>query len=235
MLNESLTGANPLIVSAIRLFQHLPREAAEEVAGGLNLRHFTVGEEAVAPGALGKSACFVLSGCIRVSHNSRGGREVILVDRYPGELVGMFEQACLSDARFRITAIEPTCAAFMRYSDLTRILYDNPDVLDRMLSHGMQFSRGLCDRLVELATMKVRHRIYAELLRLAGSRTGVAKTLGVSPVPRHSELASRVNTHREAVTRELGILERAGIIERIDGLLLIHDADYLRDAVCQVC
>ena len=39
-----------------------------------------------------------------------------------------------------------------------------------------------------------------------------------------SELAARINTRRETVSRELNTMERAGLIERRRGAIVITDA-----------
>jgi predicted transcriptional regulator len=49
----------------------------------------------------------------------------------------------------------------------------------------------------------------------------------IRPAPTNSELASRVGTHREAVSRELTRMLRTGMIERRNGTLLIKDIGML--------
>jgi predicted transcriptional regulator len=51
------------------------------------------------------------------------------------------------------------------------------------------------------------------------------------PAPTHVEIASRVSTHREAVTRELNRLSRIGIIERRGGTLMVKDVTRLAEMV----
>ena len=51
------------------------------------------------------------------------------------------------------------------------------------------------------------------------------------PAPTHVEIASRVSTHREAVTRELNRLFRIGIIEQRGGTLLVKDVERLAEMV----
>ena len=53
----------------------------------------------------------------------------------------------------------------------------------------------------------------------------------IVPAPTHVEIASRVSTHREAVTREFNRLSRIGIIERRGGTLLVKDVDRLAEMV----
>ena len=71
------------------------------------------------------------------------------------------------------------------------------------------------------------NRIHAELLRLAkiGAKDGSGAR--ISPAPTHTEIASRVSTHREAVTRELVRLSKIGLIERDKNVLVIKDVKRL--------
>jgi CRP/FNR family transcriptional regulator, cyclic AMP receptor protein len=45
----------------------------------------------------------------------------------------------------------------------------------------------------------------------------------IRPAPTHSEMASRISTHREAVTRELSRLRSLGIIARQGRTLRVND------------
>ena len=80
----------------------------------------------------------------------------------------------------------------------------------------------------------MRKRIQAELLRLAHEAAPGHKCAMIFPAPTHAELASRVSTHREAVTRGLGELARAGIIEKRGGTLVIRDVETLAAMVTDV-
>ena len=53
----------------------------------------------------------------------------------------------------------------------------------------------------------------------------------ISPAPKHAEIASRISTHREAVTRELNELTRAKLIARRGSDLIIHDTALLESMV----
>jgi hypothetical protein len=56
----------------------------------------------------------------------------------------------------------------------------------------------------------------------------------VAPAPRHADIASRVSTHREAVTREMNVLARAGIIRQERDALHILDLPRLAQMVHEV-
>jgi CRP-like cAMP-binding protein len=91
--------------------------------------------------------------------------------------------------------------------------------------------RALTTRVYEFSTLAVNNRIHAELLRLASLGSKDGKAARIVPAPTHVEVASRVSTHREAVTRELNRLSRIGIIERRGGTLLVTDVERLAEMV----
>jgi CRP-like cAMP-binding protein len=64
--------------------------------------------------------------------------------------------------------------------------------------------------------MKVR--LHAELLRVSRRRRDGA--LIICPLPTHQDLASRIGSQREAVSKELKRLERDGVIMR--GRATVH-------------
>ena len=100
-----------------------------------------------------------------------------------------------------------------------------------MLDRLTKTIRALTTRVYEFSTLAVNNRIQAELLGLANLGPKEGKNARIVPAPTHVEIASRVSTHREAVTRELNRLSRIGIIERRGGTLLVKDTDRLSEMV----
>jgi CRP/FNR family transcriptional regulator, cyclic AMP receptor protein len=91
--------------------------------------------------------------------------------------------------------------------------------------------RALTTRVYEFSTLAVNNRIQAELLRLANLAPQGSNAARIAPAPTHGDIASRVSSHREAVTRELNRLSRIGVIERRGGTLLVKDLDRLAKMV----
>ena len=100
-----------------------------------------------------------------------------------------------------------------------------------MMAYLVGLVRKLSDRVVEFSVLTVRNRIHSELLRLALERDGGGNTVTLSPAPRHADIASRMATHREAVTRELNALADNGLIDRQPGALIIADVSGLKRLV----
>jgi hypothetical protein len=91
--------------------------------------------------------------------------------------------------------------------------------------------RVLTTRIFEFSTMAVRQRLRAELLRLAEAAAKGKSHALLSPAPKHAEIASRISTHREAVTREFTWLETQGYVVKDGRALKIPDITRLRDLV----
>jgi hypothetical protein len=103
-----------------------------------------------------------------------------------------------------------------------------------LLREAVMKVRSLTTRVYEFSALAVNNRIQAEVLRLAKLVPREGKSARIGAAPTHAEIASRISTHREAVTRELNRLSRLGIIERRGGALLVKDVDRLAAMVHEV-
>ena len=169
---------------------------------------------------------FILSGQLRVMTLS-AGREVILRDLTDGEFFGelaAIDQKPRSAGIIAVTGAEIGRMSAVQFKDA---IHAHPSVCDEVMLRLAGEIRKLANRVNEFSTMSVPARLRAELLRLSRPRDGES-TAVVTPPPTHAELAARVSTHREAVTRELKALESEGLIERRRGAIVLLKPDALR-------
>ena len=96
------------------------------------------------------------------------------------------------------------------------------------MRHITELARKLSDRVFEFSTLAVRGRLYAELLRIAEPIQSQTNAALISPTPTHEEIASRISTHREAITLELARLEELGLVARTGRTLRITNLAGLR-------
>src|SRR5690606_18894793 len=101
------------------------------------------------------------------------------------------------------------------------------------LRHVTAEVRRLSERVFEFSTLLVQNRIQAELLRLAAEGGSAQGEAVLSPAPSLSDIAGRVSTHREAVSRELSRLTSIGLLRREHGNLRITDVAKLAKLVDQ--
>jgi CRP-like cAMP-binding protein len=172
-------------------------------------------------GDAGTDAYFLTDGAVRVIITTVGGTHVILADLAAGDYFGDMPAIDNEPQSAGIVAISDATVACMPASVFRQVLHTHPDVIERVLRDYVSRMRMLHQRVSELHSMPVRHRIYAELLRRSRADPIDERRGVVSPVPQHAELASRVGTRRETVARELKALERAGLFIKRAGAFVI--------------
>jgi CRP/FNR family cyclic AMP-dependent transcriptional regulator len=166
---------------------------------------------------------FIVNGQVRVTIFSKAGREVAFRDLDAGELFGELSAIDGRPRAANVVALTECVLASMPASTLWDLLHRHQSVADAMLRRLAGNVRALTERVFEFSTLAVRGRIHAELLRLARSADKGTRPIIVASMLTHAELASRLSTHREAVTRELNELARLGLIERRGADLAIPD------------
>jgi len=176
---------------------------------------------------------FLISGTLRVKIQSVSGREVLLRELNAGEYFGEIAAIDNQPRSSGIFAVTDVTFARMPASVFRATVHAHPDVCDQLLQVLAGYVRTMSNRVNEFTTLDARHRIYAELLRLSRPEAGKPKHAVVSPPPVHADIAARVSIRRESVTRELSALERAGLIEKRKGALVLTDPARLRQMIAE--
>lgn len=225
-----MNDATPSL-SGIELFDGLGRSDRDALAGLCRWHRYAAQEYIVGHQDETDDVYFIVGGRVRVTVFSRSGKEVAFRDLPAGKSFGELSAIDGAMRSATVIALSDTVLASMSAQAFRRVLNDHPDVAAKMMQYLAGLVRKLSDRVVEFSVLAVRNRIHAELLRLARNQRYDGDTAIITPVPTHADIASRVSTHREAVTRELNALARDGLIERRNGSLVIADVARLAQLV----
>ncbi|MBY0339241.1 MAG: Crp/Fnr family transcriptional regulator [Acetobacteraceae bacterium] len=176
---------------------------------------------------------FVLTGSVRVAVRTAGGREVILTDAAPGQFFG--EMAAIDGAprSAAVTALHRSRICRLPAPAFLALLADAPELSLRLMRVLVTRVREANARILELTSLDIRHRLYAELLREAGPAAGDGSR-AISPPPVQQILANRIGARREAVSREIARLLREGMLHRTRGALVLRQPDKLARAVSEM-
>lgn len=218
----------------IAIFAGLPADALERIQRRCGWRRYEPGELIVDYLDGSDDVFFITSGDVRVTIYSIDGKAVSFRELGPGTVFGEYPAI---DGGLRSASVEAhtNCLiASMPGSSFREILQSEPGVAQALLPRLVKTIRALTTRVYEFSTLAVNNRIQAELLRLASLAPREGKSAGIVPTPTHVEIASRISTHREAVTRELNRLSKIGVIERQGGTLWVKDIDRLAEMVHDV-
>ncbi|MGB7206899.1 MAG: Crp/Fnr family transcriptional regulator [Anderseniella sp.] len=170
---------------------------------------------------------FVVDGRVRILLRTVAGREVILDDMRDGRYFGEMAAIDGQPRSANVTALEKSRICAMPDAIFRDACTTIPSVGLSVMKVLTQRVRTLNKRLSEYAFLTARQRLCAELLRLSRPRAGSQTQRIVSPPPLQRELADRISTQREVVTRELAGLARKGIIEKTRGGLVLVEPDKL--------
>ena len=209
------------LLKRVPILAELSNDALEQVARSCVWRSYDTGKQIVGYQDPSTDVFFLLSGKARAIIHSSKGKDVVFVDL---KATMMFGEIAAIDRRPRsagIEALEPCLIASLSSDAFEKLMLREPSVAIATLSHMAAEVRRLSERVFEFSTLVVQNRIQAELLRLAGGAGERHGEALLSPAPSLSDIADRISTHREAVSRELSRLAGIGLLQRQGGDLRI--------------
>lgn len=222
-------------LSGIDVFADLKPAERQEIAALCRGRRYQPEQVVVSHlDGSNRDVFFIISGTVRVTIYSLSGKEITFRDQTAGQ---MFGELSAIDGRPRsahVLALTDSLLAFMSPGDFWKVVHQYPAVAGKILKNLTNLVRLLSERVIEFSVLGVNNRIHAELLRLAREDVRNDGTAVISPAPTHAEIASRVSTHREAVSRELSTLSRSGLLVKQSNALLIQDIERLEKMVHEV-
>jgi CRP/FNR family cyclic AMP-dependent transcriptional regulator len=218
-------------LAGIAILGRLSVEALAHVEQRCAFRRYGQGESIVDYLDQSDEVFFIISGEVRVTIYSLAGKMVSFRDLGSGEVFGEYPAIDRGPRSASVEARKPCLVATLPGAAFRELIETEPVVALAMLPQLVTKIRGLTTRIYEFSTLAVSNRIQAELLRLAtlGTRDGMGAR--IAPTPTHTEIASRVSTHREAVAREFTRLAGLGLIEREKNALVVKDLDRLAQMV----
>ena len=210
-------------------FAKLGDEAFRSIIGGCTQRDYAPRELIIGQQDQSHDVLFLITGRARVYVYSPDGQRVSLREMAAGTMFGELSAIDGQARSASIEAVEACSVAVMPRRLFIKALSEYPEFGLAVMRHVTQLVRRLTDRVFEFSTLVVRGRVQAELLRMIEDLPKTSGELVLSPAPTHEEIASRVSTHREAVTRELAWLEAQGVVEKAGRTLKITNLDRLRN------
>jgi len=214
-------------LAQILLFRTLDTEALRRLDTRCTWTHAAPKAWIVEHDDPGTDVYFLTHGLVRALIATASERDVIFTDIAAGEFFGELAAIDGKPRSASIRALTQATVACMPAAVFREVLRNHPAVAEQVLRLLAARVRTLTQRVHEFSALHVRHRIIAELLRRSRTDPGRQGQALVSPPPTQMEIAAHVSTRREMVAREMKAIERAGLLTRRRGALVLTDVGRL--------
>lgn len=225
--------SNPIdTLRRLPLFTDLSSEEMALIADNVSRLRFDQGAIIFVEGDVCQELLIVEEGAVKIFKTGRNGRQQLIDIERPGSSlaeVPVFDGGC-----HHASAEAAVPSVLLRLPAITfrRICLQNPELalkVFKVLGHRLRHLVGLVE---DLSFSTVRGRLVAYLIQL-GEETGQRSPQGIhfELTENNEELAARLGTVRELISRNLGRLHGAGLIEMNRRTVTIPNVTRLRDEV----
>ena len=218
---------NAETLCGISLFKQLTTQERRALVSHCHARRYRATQLIISHHDNTQDVFFVISGTLRATLYSLGGKQVTFTDIGAGQMFGELSAIDGAPRSAHVVATSDALVVSMSPQDFWQTLRTYPPVAEATLKRLTRLVRFLSERIFEVCTLPVKDRIHVELLHLAQEHMRDDNTACITPAPTHADIASRIGTHREAVTRALNDLKSNGLLTRRRGVLVVSDVNQL--------
>ena len=217
-----------LLLAEVDIMKDLPQSELEYVATRSRIVRLSKRQSLALDDNL-RGILLLVSGRVRVYEPSSVGPDLTFSVVEGGTVVRQTGPTRRPSLVLRVEALEPSVLRVVGWEDFEALVLRNPKLGVKMiclLSERLAVCEG---RLSEQIRKEVLARLAGLILRLSESQ-GLDMGDGSRKIHTrytHQQLASLVGSYREAVTRALGELRKAGVVEIRDQHIHVTDADAL--------
>jgi CRP-like cAMP-binding protein len=211
------------------LFGGLSPDERAAVVAFARIRTLDAGETVFAIGSPGDQMMALLSGTIRISVSSSGGKELLLAMIQPGEVFG--ELAVLDGKERSADAVAETACtvAILDRRDIFSFFERNPTAWPSLVKVLCQRLRRTDQVFAEVALLGLPVRLAKTMLRVLNWEVDSALAEPAKIRFSQRELANMVGGSRESVNKCLRNWQRTGLVRISAGSIIISDRPALEN------
>ena len=214
-------------LSNIEVFSSLENSDFKEVSKYLTIKKYNKNQSIINNLDKTTDVYFIINGSVRATSFSLTGKEIAYQDLFKNEMFGELSAIDGGSRTTSIVTLEASEIGRMSASDFKTIIQKYPCINEKVMHRLTNLIRFLCGRIYEFSVLDVKDRIRAEIIRHARQSKDSENSALITKMPTHEEIANKVSTHREAVTKEFGQLMKLGLIEKSGRKIIVPDIDKL--------
>jgi CRP/FNR family transcriptional regulator len=223
------------LLARVPIFAGLSRPELARVADVAVRRSYPADVVILREGDRGDTCYVMRSGRARVTRQHPDGRAITLTNIGPGEIFGELAMFGGEVRSATVQAIEKVEAVAILADDLKRLLRGHPEITVKLMGALAAKLREANERIARQSFQNVSSRVAGALARLieTGSGTSVVRSsdgqsADIAVRSTQADLAQLAGASREATSRFLADLQRAGVVTCRRGRVIVHDPDALR-------
>ena len=216
------------ILASPRHFNALPLAAQEALIAAARLQHFDAGQVIYVEGEPAEAIFIIEKGWVKATRMSRQGREQALRFLRTGGIFGDIAVFAGSPYPGTVTALEATDLWRIPATDILQLTRQFPDL-------AMAVTRRMGERVLhyvelieDLSLRSVEARVALTLLRNTETRDG-QQIIPRQPWTTFDEMAARLGTVRDVLSRTLHTFENEGLIKVERSGIILLDPDGLAE------
>jgi CRP/FNR family transcriptional regulator, cyclic AMP receptor protein len=222
---------NAQLLARVPLFAELSDRQVRYLADRAVLRRFKDGEEIFAEGTPCEGLYVILSGSARLFKTAASGREQVLTIEMAGSTLAELPVFDEGPYPASASALGDSTLLFIARSDFRALCLEEPEVALAVLKAVGRRLRRLVGLVEQLSFTTVRHRLADLLLEKAREGETTGRGVEFTLVENNQELAARIGTVRELVSRNLSRLQLEGIIAMEGKGVIVRDLERLKSEV----
>lgn len=215
------------VASQIPLFKDLDEATLRQIAISMTSRTYLSHDVVIRKGDNADHLAFLIEGKLQVVDLTEDGREIGIHFILPGVYFGELSVIDGKPRSASVVSVKTSEVAFLPSSQARELIFNNPLVAQRLMTHFAQVVRAASTQRTLLSIPNAFQRVFAQLSSFTKETT---EGTVIDGLPRQHEIAIMVNTSRETVSRALHTLMKLGIIEKQGVALIVKQPEKLKQA-----
>jgi CRP-like cAMP-binding protein len=223
----SVKETTQIALRANGLLQGLNERALDAVTQKMEVMRVPRGKLIMMHGDMTTETYFLLSGSVIGQVVAENGREILFTEIAQG---GYFGELAALDGKARSIAISAHSDCMLgklQGPAFLGLLREYPQIAINLATDLGARLRRMNDRVFGLVVYDVEARVRVRLMQLAQEQEQLLDGGVITKAPTHETIASFIGANREAVSRVIAKLNRAGIIAAKRGEITIKDVGAL--------
>ncbi|KCZ93433.1 transcriptional regulator, Crp/Fnr family protein [Hyphomonas johnsonii MHS-2] len=212
------------------MFSGLDAEALDELVSRGRVRRAGRGEVLFSVGDEGDAMMAVLSGRVLLTRVTREGKEIALDAMERGHIFGEFSLIDGEPRSADAAMVEAGELFVLQRMAFLNLLQQQPKIAIAMLGELVRIVRKT-NRLVESVSFLELGPRLARLLLTLAERSEDREDGSIALASRYTqgELAKRIAASRESVSKQVANWERAGVLAKEEGRIVIMDVETINE------